>query len=145
MNIENNKAILYGYSALIPHDQIPSKFQAAEKTCQSLAETQGMTIVETFFDIGVSGDTADRPEFNRMIAYLKSLPSGHGTTVLIADIALLARNTTVILKLKQAIEDAGATLICANYPDLREPEAEFAMTLNAIREEWADRREKSPD
>lgn len=115
---ENRKpAFLYDRCAV---ERSQSSSDARMKRCSAFAERQGYAIREAFFDNGVSGNSPRRPSFDALLETLGSESSGELIMVVIDDPSRLARDLSVFIELKQAIQNAGGFLeVCKSSPDER--------------------------
>ncbi len=81
------------------------------EACECEADKIGATVVDEFVDAGVSGNTTNRHGLQRL---LKFITENHITYVIVRDIARLSRNYRDDLVIRQAIEQAGVTLVSVN-------------------------------
>ena len=108
---------------------IPSQRLAVERQ----AETIGAIIVEEFTDAGESARSADRPELQRMLAYVANNPVDY---VVVHKIDRLARNRLDDLAISLALEEAGVQLVsCTEHID-KSPAGRLTHGLMALIAEW---------
>ena len=108
---------------------IPAQRMAVERQAQSI----GAVIVEEFTDAGESARSADRPELQRMLAYLADNPVDY---VIVHKIDRLARNRLDDLTISLAMEDAGVQLVsCTEHID-KIPAGKLTHGLMALIAEW---------
>lgn len=81
---------------------------AQRDACERKAVTLGATVVQEFVDAGESARSADRPELQRMLAYLASNPT---TYVIVHKVDRLARSRADDVQITLAIQAAGSTLV----------------------------------
>ncbi len=102
------KAVIYIQGASKdPADQDDSIAMQRE-VCKREADNIGATVVDEFVDAGVSGNTTNRHGLQRL---LKFITENSITYVIVRDRARLARNHRDDLVIRQAIEQAGATVV----------------------------------
>jgi DNA invertase Pin-like site-specific DNA recombinase len=97
--------------------------EAQAEACRVYAERLGMTVVETFRDIGVSGAAPlhECPGLQSAVDSLKALNAG---VLLVAKRDRLARDVMKVGMVTQRVESAGATVISADgIPESNEPTA----------------------
>jgi site-specific DNA recombinase len=83
---------------------IPAQREACERKAMAL----GAAVIERFADRGESARSADRPELQRLLAYVKE---NHVDYVIVHKIDRLARNRADDVQITLAIKAAGATLV----------------------------------
>ena len=99
---------------------------AQREACKRKAEVLGAAVVEEFVDRGESAKSADRPELQRLLAYLRDSQVGY---VIVHKIDRLARNRVDDVEITLAIRAAGATLVsCSESID----ETPSGMLLHGI-------------
>lgn len=81
---------------------------AQREACTRKAAGLGAVVVEEFVDAGESARSADRPDLQRMLAYLVEHPVKY---VIVHKIDRLARNRVDDVAINLAIQQAGATLV----------------------------------
>ncbi len=81
---------------------------AQRLACQRRAEALGAAVVETFVERGESARSADRPELQRMLAYLAREPVQY---VIVHKVDRLARNRLDDVTITAAIQASGAQLV----------------------------------
>ena len=97
--------------------------EAQAAACQQYAERLGMTVVETFRDIGVSG-AAPLHECPGLQSAVDSLAAHDAGVLLVAKRDRLARDVMKVGMVTQRVESAGATVISADgVPESNEPTA----------------------
>jgi site-specific DNA recombinase len=67
--------------------------QAQERACRLYCELHGITIVDCYIDEGQSGTTAQRPQFQRMLANVQ-----RGDVVVVHKLDRFARSTSLLLE-----------------------------------------------
>src|SRR5207249_10135632 len=86
-----------------------------EKKLRDYCQQQGLRVLHLFIDRGESARTADRPEFQKMLAYGRG-HRGRISQVIVADLSRLARNVmdqgTTIATLQQL----GISLVSVDEP-----------------------------
>jgi DNA invertase Pin-like site-specific DNA recombinase len=100
---------------------------------QRQAEKIDAIIVEEFTDAGESARSADRPELQRMLAYLANNPVDY---VIVHKIDRLARNRLDDLSISLAMEDAGVQLISCTENIDKSPAGKLTHGLMALIAEW---------
>jgi site-specific DNA recombinase len=83
---------------------IPAQREACERKAHALQSA----VVEEFVDRGESAKTSDRPELQRMLAYVKAEAI---TYVIVHKVDRLARNRADDVTINLALKQAGATLV----------------------------------
>ncbi len=81
---------------------------AQREACKRKAESLGATVVEEFVDRGESAKTADRPELQRMLAFIAEEGVQY---VIVHKVDRLARNRFDDVQIDLAIRTAGGTLV----------------------------------
>jgi site-specific DNA recombinase len=81
---------------------------AQRDVCQRKATTLGAVVVEEFVDRGESAKSADRPELQRMLAYIAADPVQY---VIVHKVDRLARNRVDDVQINVALRATGATLV----------------------------------
>jgi site-specific DNA recombinase len=81
---------------------------AQREACTRKADSLSAVVVEEFVDAGESARSADRPDLQRMLAYLAEHPVKY---VIVHKIDRLARNRVDDVTINLAIQQAGATLV----------------------------------
>src|SRR5579862_2450691 len=76
--------------------------------CKRKAESLGATVIEEFVDRGESAKTADRPELQRMLAFIAEERVEY---VIVHKVDRLARNRFDDVQIDLAIRTAGGTLV----------------------------------
>ncbi len=96
--------------------RVASKYQgdqasgvtAQRDACEQEAKRVGVRIAAEFMDMGVSGNTTNRPGLDRLLAFIRRRPV---TYLIVSDHSRLARNYRDDLVVRQAIKQAGATVV----------------------------------
>ncbi len=97
--------------------------EAQAAACQQYAERLGMTVVETFRDIGVSG-AAPLHECPGLQSAVDSLAAHDAGVLLVAKRDRLARDVMKVGMVTQRVESAGAIVVSADgVPESNEPTA----------------------
>ncbi len=81
---------------------------AQRLACERRAEALGVDVAETFIERGESARSADRPELQRMLAYLAEEPVRY---VIVHKVDRLARNRLDDVTITAAIQASGAQLV----------------------------------
>src|ERR1700741_940569 len=91
MNSEQIGAVVYLRVSTKEQAQDPLNLPNQEKTCTTSCDRNGHTIIRTFIDPGESGRIADRPEFQKMVAFCKA-HRREVQYVIVQDLSRFARN-----------------------------------------------------
>jgi len=104
------RAVAVSYLRVASKDQADqeSGVTAQREACEGEANTIGATVVNEFVDAGVSGNTTNRHGLRRLLEFITENPV---TYVIVRDRARLSRNQRDDLIIRQAIEQAGATVV----------------------------------
>jgi DNA invertase Pin-like site-specific DNA recombinase len=105
---QTNKAVLYCRVSSLKQTTHGSGLASQETRCREFAKYRGLEVVKVFTD-DMSGSLADRPGMKAMLAYLRQ-QKRDSFTVIIDDISRLARGLEAHLRLRAAINAAGAVL-----------------------------------
>jgi DNA invertase Pin-like site-specific DNA recombinase len=98
------------------------------------AEALGAAVVEEFVDAGESARSADRPELQRMLAYIEA---EQVDVLIVHKIDRLARNRMDDLLITMALEKAGVQLVsCSEQIDNKTPSGKLTHGLMALIAEW---------
>ena len=95
-----------------------------ETRCREFAKHKGYNVVEVFSEEGVSGGLIDRPQMQKMLAFLRRHKKRTEHVVLIDDISRLARDLEAHIKLRTSIGTAGGKL--------ESPSVEFGEDSDSI-------------
>ena len=68
MNTSTEKKSAVIYARFSCHQQSEQSIEGQLRVCQEYAERQGITVVGEYIDRAISGSSADRPDFQRMIS-----------------------------------------------------------------------------
>ncbi len=98
-----------------PTDPLPESIKKQDRFCRLYAEKENINVIETVTDIGISGLSENREGFDRLLALLNDLPKPR--VVIISSHDRLARSFDVLIRLKEKIEEADATLLFAYKGD----------------------------
>lgn len=79
------------------------------RSCQNFAENNGIKIIQTFEDKGVSGDKSERPGLQALLEFLSKRKNF--TAVIIDDVSRLMRNQERYYPVKMAIKKQGGILL----------------------------------
>ncbi|MEM1350932.1 MAG: recombinase family protein [Pseudomonadota bacterium] len=110
--------------------------KAEEARCRAYAKDKNYQIERVFSDIA-SGNAADRPGLNDLLAYISANP-GEDYIVIADDPSRIYRSLPALLAFRQQLADLGAKLDCISTSGLQTAEAELAEVLLAARAEWED-------
>lgn len=104
------RAVAVSYLRVASKDQADqeSGVTAQRDACEQEANKIGATLVNEFVDAGVSGNTTNRCGLQQLLKFIIENPI---TYVIVRDIARLSRNYRDDLVIRQAIEQAGATVV----------------------------------
>lgn len=102
--------------------QNPDSIEVQVEKCSQWCEAQSLTVLDVFADEGISGMKDERPEYNRMMAQLKT---GGADTVVIYDQSRMFRKMTAWFAFRDQLEKMGVRVISVTQPtiggDLRDP------------------------
>jgi site-specific DNA recombinase len=103
-------AVAVSYLRVASKDQSDqeSGVTAQREACEGEANKIGATLVNEFVDAGVSGNTTNRHGLQQLLKFIIENPI---TYVVVRDRARLSRNYRDDLVIRQAIEQAGATVV----------------------------------
>jgi site-specific DNA recombinase len=107
------RAVAVSYLRVASKDQgdQESGVTAQRDACEQEAKRVGAKIAAEFMDMGASGNSPNRPELQRLLAFIRR-PSV--TYLIVSDRSRLARNPAGDMTIRQAITQAGATLLSAS-------------------------------
>lgn len=101
-----------------------------EQRCRVYAQNKNYEVIKVFPDEGVSGGLFERPAMKALISYLDKYPTER-FIIIFDDLARLARDLNVHLKLKTELISRGAKLECPNFVFEDTPEGEFIENVLA--------------
>lgn len=130
MNNAITKALIYCRVSSLKQVAEGHGLESQEQRCRTYAASKGYAVAEVFHDDGVSGGLFDRPDMQRLIQYLDSHPYEQ-FAIVFDDLARLARDLQVHLKLKTELVGRGAKLECPNFTFEDSPEGEFIENVLA--------------
>ncbi len=108
---------------------LPAQRRAAEHKAQA----KGATIIEEFVEGGESATTANRPELQRMLAFIENERVDY---VIVHKLDRLIRNRFDDFMITVALDKAGAQLVsCSEHID-KTPAGKFTHGLMALMAEW---------
>lgn len=102
------KAVIYFRTAV---SSPPSDLEYLEAKCFGYINNKNYELVGIFTDKGVSGNSMDREGLQNMLNYLEE-HKDEQLTVIVHDLSRLARDVSVHMELRRALEDANAALEC---------------------------------
>jgi len=104
------------YARYSSHNQREESIDDQLRECRAFAEAQGLDVVGEYADSAISGTTADRPEFQRM---LSDAASGRFSTVICYKLDRFARNRYDSAICKARLKKHGVSVVYAkeNIPD----------------------------
>src|SRR2546423_96019 len=112
----SKRAIIY--LRVSTNDQVKTDYdadgfsiRAQREACERKAADMGAVVIEEFVDRGESAKSADRPELQRMLAYLRA--EGGIDLVIVHKVDRLARSREDDMAIVVAIRRAGAQLVSA--------------------------------
>ena len=108
MNMDQENAVIYCRSANYAHGIDNDDLAQQREHCIARANEKGYKVLEVFSDME-SGNQAERPGLNTLLAYLKESRQVE-LPVLIDGPSRLARNLGLFIKLSSAIREAGGSL-----------------------------------
>jgi site-specific DNA recombinase len=85
------------------------------KACEAYCEREGIDIVGMFNDAGESGNTTDRPELQRLLAYCRT-KRGRVQFVVVHDVTRLSRDAHDYALIRALLLDLGVKLRSVNEP-----------------------------
>lgn len=102
--------------------------RAQREATRHRAAGLGATVLEEFTDPGVSGRTSNRPSLQRMLAYIDT----HDVTYcVVGSIAWLARDLFTYARIREALRQAGVTLVSCEDSTGASPSSSFVHDLMA--------------
>lgn len=109
----SERAVAVSYLRVASKDQADqaSGVTAQRGACEQEAERVGVRIAAEFMDIGASGNTTNRPGLDRLLTFIRRRPV---TYLIVSDRSRLARNSADDATIRQAITQAGVTLLSAS-------------------------------
>jgi DNA invertase Pin-like site-specific DNA recombinase len=122
MNSEQIGAVVYLRVSTKEQAQDPLNLPNQEKTCITSCDRNGHTIVRTFTDPGESGRSADRPEFQKMVAFCKA-HRREVQYVIVQDLSRFARNLPDQADAIAALLDCGVRVRSIFEPNVDETAA----------------------
>jgi DNA invertase Pin-like site-specific DNA recombinase len=105
---QTNKAVIYCRVSSLKQTTRGDGLNSQETRCREFAKFRGLEVVKVFSD-DMSGSLTERPGMKSMLAYLRQ-QKRDSFTVIIDDISRLARGLEAHLRLRAAINAAGAIL-----------------------------------
>jgi DNA invertase Pin-like site-specific DNA recombinase len=101
--------ITVAYMRTATAERVESRISLARQqdACEDFAHSLGARITRTYFDVGVSGLSEQRPALTQL---MRDLAHGQIRRVVIADPARLARSRELEQRLQQRIRSEGATI-----------------------------------
>lgn len=109
MTSVSQKAVIYFRTATDGHSK--DHLFRQEMNCFSYAKIKHYQVASVFIDEGFSGNTLDRPNMQKMLAYLEEHKS-EGLVVIVYDLSRLARDVSVHMQLRSVLKEANAKLEC---------------------------------
>ena len=134
-NLKGLRAVIYGrFSSDMQREE---SLEAQERDCRKFAHDNGVVIVGEYYDRAKSGTSADREQFQKLIA-----DSVHGgfDLVLIHKIDRFARNRKDSINARTALKRNGVTVISVSQPyDSDRPEGIMMESLLEAMAEYYSR------
>ena len=128
MNINMNCVL---YLRVSSEEQVDNySLSNQEYTCTKVAESRGLSIIETFREEGASAKTANRPALINLLEYCRT-NKNNVSSVMVYRIDRLARQTSDYLAIRRKLFELGITLISATEPTGDSPTEKFVETLLA--------------
>src|SRR5687767_14167650 len=97
------------YARVSKEDQSNWSLETQAERCITYAAAQGWIVDEVFIDDGQSGTTADRTQFQRMLAHVKARHRRIQFVVVYA-VSRFARNMEDHLRLRRSLNEAGVRM-----------------------------------
>lgn len=101
-----------------------------EKRCRDYATAQGYKVLKVFKDEGVSGALLERPGINDLMKFIDS--RNEQTFVIIDDLKRLARDISIHIVLKKAIQSRKGILVSPGFNFEDSVEGEFVENIIAL-------------
>ncbi len=122
IRVSTEEQALHGYSLA---DQA--------EACRTRAEELGATIINEYFDEGITGSTLDRPGLEKLRNNIKQ---GLIDTVIILDPDRFSRKLSHQLLLTEEFENAGVTLVFINFEWIDSPEGRMFYSIKGAVSEY---------
>jgi site-specific DNA recombinase len=138
---ENCIKNVVGYARVSTRRQAMHALSLAEqqRKIDQYCVAKNMKVTDFFVDAGLSGTTAKRPEFQRMMAFV-SEPANRISAVVIYHSSRLFRDTREFLNCKRDLEKAGVKLLATEQDFPEGMDGELMMTIAAAVDQHASRR-----
>ena len=117
------KAAIYCRVSTVEQTQNLS-LETQERECRAYCERNGLDVAEVFVDGGASAKTANRPEFQRMLAYCSDRTKDVDFVV-VHDLTRFSRDSYVHFACRAVLRKAGVTLRAARQSIDDTPEGHF--------------------
>lgn len=124
------KAIIYCRVSSERQVQEGHGLESQEQRCLEYAQKQGLAVVATFHEAGVSGGLFDRPAMHQLIGFLDK-NNDDKFVIIFDDLKRFARDVEVHLRLRTELISRGAVLQCLNFNFEDTPEGRFVETVIA--------------
>ena len=136
-NVNRQMAIIYCRVASAEEHYYDHRLGAQERCCREYAEQNGYGVADVFSD-NASGNTADRPGIQAMLAFLQE-HRAERPVVIIDDISRLARQLSVHVELREKISASGGRLESPAFRFGDDPGSQLTESILASYVEWQDR------
>lgn len=136
-NILNNKCAIY--LRFSSNNQHETSIEMQRKAVKEYAQKNNYKIVAEYADRALTATTAERKNFQRMIADAKSKPAWN--TILVYDYSRYSRNNYDALFYKGLLRDSGITLISVTQPFYNDsPEATLMENMMFVYNDYFSRK-----
>lgn len=130
----NHRIRAVGYARFSSVHQREESISAQKRFIATYAETNNIDIVDWYCDEAKSGKTADRPEFQRMIANVQNNPDFD--MIIVHKLDRLSRNIEDSIKYKRLIEDYGLQVFSLNEGFSDTPNGNFMFNLMSVMNQY---------
>lgn len=118
------EAVIYARYSSDKQDE--ASIEAQVRACREYADQKGMTVIEVYADEAISGKTAKRSQYQRL---LKDMEKEAFDTILIHKYDRVARSLSEHVKLEQRLKEAGVLLVAVAQDFGTSSEAKIMRTL----------------
>lgn len=125
---KTSKAIIYCRSACKNQVAQRGMLDEQEASCRDYAKRKGYKVEHVFIDNGFPGTTLENPSLKAMLSFLETNP---GHTVIIDDIARLARNLEMHVRIREIVDRADCRLESPNMELGEDAESRFVEHMIA--------------
>lgn len=130
----NHRIKAVGYARFSSVHQREESISAQKRFIATYAETNNIEIVDWYCDEAKSGKTADRPEFQRMIAKVQDNPDFD--MIIVHKLDRLSRNIEDSIKYKRLIEDYGLQVYSLNEGFSDSPNGNFMYNMMSVMNQY---------